>query len=225
MFSRDEFEREKLVFDPRDRKWYPPSECLWATHATRIPGKALISEHYASLKPFFTEILGIKEPTIRMYISALVKVSQSPAAPSDLKQRTRSISAMKPTPEDVEALSEACIFPVRKSDGSLCNVSLSDGFLIPDRLPLYDQFKDKVRMLEYSIKEIRDHKHLFRVMGIEDNGPRYLSAAATYKTQVDNGVHDTEQTRLFRRKAKAICRWVIASWIVQLHRRSHVSLF
>jgi hypothetical protein len=193
------------VFVPSQNTWHPPSSCIWADEQIQIPRKAPIKTPYASLEDFFSRVLGIPKPNLDMYVQALKELAQIRPTPSalEIKLRVMLISSMGPTSDDVTDLRRARIFSVVTTNRERTFTDSTADFAIVDRSEYGSAFAGKIRILGYSIEEVRACRSLLLALGLKR---RHLSEMVEETTTVRDGAIDTELSRSFRMKAHALFR-------------------
>jgi hypothetical protein len=110
---------------------------------------------------------------------------------------------MDPTTEDVAGLQRSKIFPVILRNGQTSFTDTTADFAIIDRSVYGSAFADRIRVLEYSIEEVRACRQLLLALGLKR---RHLSELVEEKTTVRGGVINSELTQSFRLKAYALFR-------------------
>ncbi|KAE8452297.1 hypothetical protein EG329_000997 [Mollisiaceae sp. DMI_Dod_QoI] len=212
---RTSFEESELLFLPSRNTWHPLSSCIWAEDQVRIPRKTSIKSHYASLDDFFCRILGIAKPNLEMNVQALKELahSQPAASTSEIKRMIMFISSMGPTLDDVKDLRRSNIFPVKilNQQNSFTN-ALAD-FAIVDRSEYGSAFAGKIRILDYSIEEVRASRPLLLALGMRG---KHLSELVEEETTVRDGAIDSELSQRFRSKAYALFRCAVHYRIPQI---------
>ncbi|KFY15288.1 hypothetical protein V492_02105 [Pseudogymnoascus sp. VKM F-4246] len=213
---RTSFEKAGLVFVPSEGIWYPLSSCIWADNQVRIPRKTPIKSPYANLEDFFCRVLGIQKPDLRMHVQALQELarSQPPPSASEMKRTMMHISSMDPTAEDVTGLHRSNIFPVILTNGEKTFTNTTADFAIVDRPEYGSAFAGRIRILDYSVEEVRACRPLLLALGLKRS---HLSELVEEKTTVQGGVINSELSQSFRLKAYALFRCTV-------HYRSQRSL-
>ncbi|KAH6866261.1 hypothetical protein B0T10DRAFT_573711, partial [Thelonectria olida] len=174
---RSIFTSEALIccFDDDPPTWHTLSECLWSS-ATRIPGKkALNNNHnYDGLETFFLHILGVPEMTVQTLYDKL----RDPEAALSVDEARRDLiafSALLQGAKDVMDSSPVfcnAIFPVTIPDASPQLLSGLQDFAIADRRTLEADFRNKAKLLAFSMDEVRCLQPFLKWIGLEH---RYLS--------------------------------------------------
>ncbi|GJN78503.1 hypothetical protein PLIIFM63780_001997 [Purpureocillium lilacinum] len=196
---RDSFESGSLIFVPNtngDYTWVKPSECLWST-ATEIRNRITVNKHYPdALEDFFVTALGVSRVTIDMVYDDLYTADRANVTVEHVKSSLGILCTLleteklKPTKTSTKLL-ERAILPVRYPSGGVRLVSAEVEFAIVDRRPLEDLFRDKVKLLDFTLIEIVRLEPLLSWMNL---GDRYLSKAMFYalllkaKTWETNGI-------------------------------------
>ncbi|KAJ6063689.1 hypothetical protein N7499_012369 [Penicillium canescens] len=205
---RREFEDESLIFVTTNGEpgWYKISDCLWSS-TTDIRGKVTLNDHYEDLKDFFIDTLGVNTLTLQMVYDELLETS-SESTIDETKSKIWSLNALLQTEGDYadpDPLLERSVFPVVYPDGTKGLTSAATEFAIPDREHLASQFRGRIKMLDFSLEEVRRLKVFFEWTNLTH---RYLSASikeltsfSGERTQLISAPH-----RDLKRKAHAILR-------------------
>lgn len=162
--------------------WYKSSDCLWSS-TTEIRGKVTLNENYEDLEKFFIETLGVKTLTLQMVYDELLEAGPQ-ASISDVKAKIWSLNALlqtEPSDIDPDALKQACVLPVINPDGTKSLVTASADFAIGDRDYLSKKFQYRIKLLDYSLKDIRHLRNFFEWARL---GHHYLSVAIREFTSV-----------------------------------------
>lgn len=186
--------------------WYKISECLWSS-TTDIRGKVTLNDHYEDLKDFFIDTLGVNTLTLRMVYDELLETS-SESAIDETKSKIWSLNALLLTDGDYvdpDLLLERSVFPVVYPDGTKGLTSAATEFAIPDREHLASQFRGKIKILDFSLEEVRRLKGFFEWTNLTH---RYLSASIKELTSFSGEATQliSAPHRDLRRKAHAILR-------------------
>ncbi|KAH1752035.1 hypothetical protein LV164_008598 [Aspergillus fumigatus] len=208
IFHMREFEDESLIFVTTNGEpgWYKISECLWSS-TTDIRGKVTLNDHYEDLKDFFIDTLGVNTLTLRMVYDELLETS-SESAIDETKSKIWSLNALLLTDGDYvdpDLLLERSVFPVVYPDGTKGLTSAATEFAIPDREHLASQFRGKIKILDFSLEEVRRLKGFFEWTNLTH---RYLSASIKELTSFSGEATQliSAPHRDLRRKAHAILR-------------------
>ena len=205
------FEDSALVYIPTENAWYPPSKCVWVESNVKIPEKASIAGAYPKKKTFFTKVLEVSEPTVKMYVESLKAQAKGKASAAEIKETMALICGLGLKEADLSSLVEAKVLPVKFADGgrSLASALSKDeygDFAIVESTVHRDAFEGKIAALDFSLEEIRDTRPLLLAMGLE---PRLSSKLVKEVTDVSGGSQDHEMTRNLRIKSQAIVRYAI----------------
>jgi hypothetical protein len=193
------------VFIPSQNTWQPLSSCIWADDQIQIPRKESIKTVYASLEDFFCGILNVPTPNLDMHVQALIELTQSQPTPpaSEIKRMIMLISSMGPTNDDVVDLRRVNIFSVVVANGQKTFTNSTADFAIVDRSEYGSAFAGKIRMLDYSIEEVRACRSFLLSLDLKR---QHLSELVEETTTVRDGSINTELSRSFRMKAYALFR-------------------
>lgn len=113
------------------------------------------------------------------------------------------ISSMGPTINDVADLRRANIFSVVTTNGQKTFTNTTADFAIVDRSEYGSAFAGKIRMLDYSIEEVRACRSFLLSLDLKR---RHLSELVEETTTVRDGAINTELSQSFRMKAYALFR-------------------
>ena len=190
---------------PSQNSWHPPSTCIWADDQVHIPRKAPIKAHYPNLEDFFCRVLDIPKPDLGMHVQALKELAQNrpPPSASETKRMIILISSMDPTEEEVADLRRCNIFSVKTTNGQTTFTNTTADFAIADRLEYGFAFAGKIRILDYSIEEVRVSRSLLFALGLKR---RLLSEMVEEETKVQDGAISTGLSSSFRQKSYALFR-------------------
>lgn len=185
-----------------------PSLCLWSS-ATEIRHKVSLNNYYDDdLEDFFVTVLGVSRLTIDMVYDELYTVDPASTSVKLVKDYLWSMNAFLETglpAQSSERLLKKRILPIRYPDGDTRLVAANIEFAIVDRQPLQDLFRDRVKLLDFSLGEVHELRPLLDWMNLTD---RFLSRLTTANTIVNpDFVYPlTDPVRAIRRKAHALTR-------------------
>lgn len=165
--------------------WHKAHECLWSS-TTEIQGKVTLNDNYEELRDFFVDTLGVKTLNLQMVYDELLHTSRQMTI-NEVKSTIWSFNALLQTEQDrldPRPLLEARVFPVKFPDGTKALTSTGTAFAIADRDYLDSLFKDRIRVLDYSLPEVRLLKPFFEWAGLTS---RFLSACVKEITSVADG--------------------------------------
>ncbi|KAK5994782.1 hypothetical protein PT974_03165 [Cladobotryum mycophilum] len=205
---RQEFATKNIIFVVNHGKpgWYKSSECLWSS-TTEIQGKVTLNDHYEGLKDFFIDTLNVTTLTLQMVYDELLQIG-SQRTVEEVKDIIRSFNALLQTEADKvdpAPLLKACVFLVDYPNGTVILRSADTEFAIADRNYLTDYFKDKIKLLDYDLEEVRQLKPFFEWANLTH---RYLSVVVKEITSISDGVRRpiSVSDRDLKRKAHALLR-------------------
>lgn len=205
------FESKPLIFVSRGGRqgWYKTGQCLWSSTAD-IQGKVTLNGHYEDLEDFFLEVLGVKTLTAQMAYDGLKQTT--PDAPvARVKNTIESFSSLlrvEPNRHlDPGKLLQAAFLPVRYPDGSVALRSTEVDFAIVDREYLGELFRGRVKLLDYSLEDVRRLTPFLQWAGLEH---RHLSRCTREITSASSEARRSikMRSRRLKSKAHAILRWV-----------------
>lgn len=169
-----------------------------------------LNEHYEELKDFFVTTLGVRTLTLQMVYDELTNPHSVKTADS-VKSGIWSFSALIRTTVcsglDKDKLTQSKIFPVVLPDGTVSVQSAQSAFAINDREYLAAQFRNKIKLLHYSMEEVRQLTNFFQWAGLTD---RYLSASVKEITSISDGMKwpVRSKNRDLKKKVYALLRYV-----------------
>ena len=190
-YNRNKFEADKLIYVPLGRdgqhKWHEVSGCIWSSK-TRIGSKVTLEEHYANLKPFFVDFLGVRTLTLSMVYEELVRLGSLPdASIEDTMDHIMSLNSflMETNPADYPSSSQlvdANILPIWEVDGTVSLASSKSDFVICDRTHLEKIFAAKFNELDFIFEDVCRLGPFIEYLGINK---KRLSEAVIESTKVD----------------------------------------
>jgi len=231
---RQRINEESLIFSLKDGNpgWYKISECFWST-TTEIRGKVALNGQYDELEGFFIDTLGVKRLTLQMVYDDLFVQPSPQRTVEDVKSIIWSLNALLQTETGVldhRRLLRASVFPIRspnrgsprrtrlrprisaggsssefEGNGGSFLGSADTDFAIADREYLFTRFSDQIKLLDYTLEEIRILRPFLEWANLED---RYLSRCVKETTSVSGGESRpiTAPNRDLKRKAHALLR-------------------
>ncbi|KAF4628320.1 hypothetical protein G7Y89_g9830 [Cudoniella acicularis] len=177
---------------------------LWREFECDSAWDSIRSEYPASK----SWVLGVQKPNLEMHVQALKELarSQPPPSTSEIKRMIMLISSMDPDADDVTELRRSNIFSVKLTNGQKKFTDSSSDFAIGDRAEYGSAFAGKIRILDYSIEEVRACRSLLLALDLKS---RHLSELVEEKTTVEDGEIDNELSQSFRLKAYALFRCTV----------------
>jgi hypothetical protein len=166
-----------------------------------------LNDHYGELKALFIETLGVQTLTLRMLHNELLQAKPHNTV-AELKTTIWSFNALLQTDKDSldpELLLRAKVFPVRYPNGDPALSSAEIDFAIGDREYLVTRFEGKIKILDYTVEEVRQLKPFFEWTKLTT---RLLSIAVQENSMVSPGVQQSvgAPKRDLKRKAYALLR-------------------
>lgn len=209
--SRESFEAGALIYFDRNGtpEWHKPSECVWSD-TTEIHGKIAVNAQYNDLKDLFVEKLRVPQLDLKMVFDQLLAATSLNLAVSEVKELLKTLNSFLRTessPPSPNKLLKARIFPVREpSSGNVILCTSNTQFALVDREGPPSQFIEVVRVLDFTLQEVRHLKPLLAWMFLES---RYLSRCVREISRVGDGVQlpISQPHRDLRRKAYALLRY------------------
>lgn len=185
---RDSFEEKELVCVDRHGSltWHSPSQCLWSS-TTCIEGKVAISDLYSDFEPLFKEVLGVNPVDLNLLYDSLLEAPSNNASIKKVKQLLLDFNSLLPSTKEPPApgtLIQLRIFPVRSPGGETTLCSHEDEFVAVDREELFGVFGDRVRYLNFSLKQVCRLRPFISWAGLE---AKYLSRRIEEVSRVVDG--------------------------------------
>ena len=170
-----------------------------------LPGTALLRPRWAVV-----DYLGVPKLSFALVYRELVKIGSSTPTIFYVKNLLWSLKALLfpgigTRPAFADEVASCRIFPVKMPDGRKQPLTALDDFAIIDRQHYADALKNKVKILDFTLDEVRRLRPLIEWAGLTD---RYLSRSVVEQTVVDDElcVEDRHLTRDLARKAGAFVR-------------------
>ncbi len=166
-----------------------------------------LNDHYDELRDFFIDTLGVKMLTLQMVYDEL-RNSGPQRGVDEIKNIIWSLNALlqtEPDRIDPEPLRKAYIFPVRYTNGGISLLSADTEFAIVDRDYLAARFRERIKLLDYNLEDVRRLKPFLQWANLEQ---RYLSASVKEITSFHGGPTRSISmpNRSLKRKAHALLR-------------------
>lgn len=202
-----------MIYAPSDqpKRWFKVSECVWSSEKD-IAGKACLEPLYPELTALFVDNLGVPKLSFALIYQELVQLDSSNASIDGVKSLLWSLKAVLPLesgerPAFADKIAFCPIFPANMPDGNIKLLTARDDFGIVDRQPYADALGSKIKLLDFTLDEVRQLKPLFEWAGLTD---RYLSRSVLEQTVVDDELcmENTNLIRNLTRKAGVFVRYV-----------------
>ncbi|KAI0198817.1 hypothetical protein F4808DRAFT_472474 [Astrocystis sublimbata] len=176
---REAFDDEPLIHASVNNRmsWYRPEQCVWSKSA-QLRGKVSLSEEYEDLENLFTKVLGVNQVDLQMAIDDLKLTASQQISVPELKESIWTVNSLLPTtssPPSPSEILQNSIFPVRFTLLGTVTVNRQtekSEFFIVDREQLEQKFANKVRLLDFTLKEVSQLRPLIHWLGLQN---RYLS--------------------------------------------------
>ncbi|KAI0157391.1 hypothetical protein GGR57DRAFT_510975 [Xylariaceae sp. FL1272] len=181
---RESFETEALIYASVDGQtsWYKPSQCVWSKSA-RLRGRVSLDEEYEKLERLFTRILGVKQVDLQMAIDELKNTAGRPSSSvPEMKESiwtVNSLLANETSPPSPSGIMDSSIFPIRYPSGTVTCGPVDTEFFIVDRDPLKEVFQSKVKLLDFSLKEVAVLSPFLDWLGLRDRYLHYCTKEVT----------------------------------------------
>ncbi|KAK1512450.1 uncharacterized protein CCOS01_14690 [Colletotrichum costaricense] len=209
---REIFENDALILVPSDDAslWYKTSQCVWS-NAARLRGRVSLTDNYQKLEEFFVGHLGVKPLDFSMAIAELEDAAAKGAAVKELKESIWIVNSLLPSnclaskPDIPHNIFSARIFPVSYPDGRVTAENFLNDFFIIDRESLGTMFKNKVRLLDFTLEQVARLRPFIEWLDLRR---RYLSAQVTETTFCSGGATSptSNPQRQIRNRAHALLR-------------------
>jgi hypothetical protein len=209
--SRASFETEALIYFDHNGTpgWHKPSECVWSD-TTHIHGKIAVNAQYSDLKDLFIEKLQVPQLDLMMVFDQLLEARSLNLPVSEVKELLKTLNSFlraEENPPRPNRLLNARVFPVREpSSGNVILCTSNTQFALIDREGPPSRFIEMVRVLDFTLQEIRQLEPLLTWTDLES---RYLSRRMKETSRLGNGVRApiSQPHRDLRRKAYALLRY------------------
>ncbi|KAF2791877.1 hypothetical protein K505DRAFT_326545 [Melanomma pulvis-pyrius CBS 109.77] len=204
------FEEEDLIYvpavQPQSKRWFKVSECVWSNEGAML-GKPCLEPFYPQLTELFVDFFGVPKLNFALVYRQLLEIGSSIPTIDYVKNLLWSLKTLLAAdigtrPAFADEVTSCRVFPVRMPDGSTQPLTALDDFAIIDRQHYADALKNKIKVLDFSLDEVRLLKHLIGWTGLTD---RYLSRSVVERTVVEDEkcVVDRHLTRDLIRKSGA----------------------
>ncbi|UZP32367.1 hypothetical protein NXS19_000183 [Fusarium pseudograminearum] len=195
---RTAFGEQAVIFiqDDDNSTWFSVKECFWS-EAETTPMECSLKRCYPGFKNFFLEKLGVRTSSYDKLVNfTSTDVEEAKECLLSFMDESNTLYEYEPEP-----MAKVKIFPVQYPTSEaqprrrieLC--SLDTEFCIGDRDYLVKSLQSQVKMLSFSITEIRMLQPLFSWLSMED---RYLSEC------VEETITDFPSSNFMPRDATAI---------------------
>lgn len=186
---------------------------MWSD-TTHIHGKIAVNAQYSDFKDLFVKTLRVQQLDLKMIIDQLLVAKSLNLSVSEIKELLKTLNSFLRTetsPPSPGRLLNARIFPVREPSSEtavLCNSNTQ--FTLIDREGPPSRFTGVIRILDFTLQEIRYLKPLFGWTGLES---RYLSRCMKEISRVGDGVQSqiSQSDRDLKKKAYALLRYTQSS--------------
>jgi hypothetical protein len=206
--SREDFETAALIYFDHNGTpgWHKPSDCVWSD-TTHIHGKIAVNAQYRDLKDFFVEKLRVPQLDLTMVFDQLLQARSLNLPVSEVKELLKTLNSFlrsESSPPSPGRLLNARVFPVREpSSGNVILCTSETQFALVDREGPPSRLTEVIRVLDFTLQEIRHLKPLLAWTGLES---RYLSRCMREISRVGDGIQApiSQPHRDLRRKAYVI---------------------
>jgi len=154
--------------------------------------------------------LGVPKLSFALIYQELIQIDSSNATIDGVKSLLWSLKAVLPLesgerPAFADKIASSPIFPVKMPDGHTKLLSALDDFGIIDRQHYAEALGSKIKLLDFTLDEVRQLKPLIEWAGLTD---RYLSRSVLEQTVVDDElcIENTHLIRNLTRKAGVFVR-------------------
>ncbi|KAE9369948.1 hypothetical protein N431DRAFT_381328 [Stipitochalara longipes BDJ] len=207
---RESFETEALIYFDHNGTpgWHKPSECVWSD-TTHIHGKIAVNAQYSDFKDLFIEKLQVPQLDLKMVLDQLLDARSLNLPVPEVKELLKTLNSFlraEPNPPSPSRFLNARIFPVREPssiDAILCTSKTQ--FALVDREGPPSRFREMVRVLDFTLQEIRQLKPLLSWARLES---RYVSRCMRETSCLGDGVKApiSQTHRDLKRKSYALLR-------------------
>ncbi|TEA17885.1 hypothetical protein C8034_v012030 [Colletotrichum sidae] len=193
--------------------WYASDQCLWC-NAPQMHERLAIESLYIEeqLEDFFLTVLKVPRLTLEMAYDELLAQDGNVDNIDEVKRVIWEFNAVFGTGtldgDQRQKVLESRIFPVNHPSGDRTLDTAAAQFAITDHKALSARFGSEVKVLDFTLDQVRKLKDFFQWLGLE---PRYLSASVK---KVSTGVSGTlerlrDPARDVNKRAKSILRLAI----------------
>jgi len=204
------FDDEELIYasSNQSKQWFKISECVWSSKGITL-GKPCLEPLYPDLAGLFVDYLGVPKLNFTLAYQQLTEIGSTiptiAYAKNVLWSLAASLTTDEPRPFFGDKANTCHVFPVNLPDGRTRLLTALDNFAIIDRQDYAPYLKDKIKVLDFSIDEVRRLKSFIEWAGLTD---RYLSRLVTERTVVEDEICAIDKllTRDLVRKAGAFVR-------------------
>ncbi|EFW99767.1 hypothetical protein CMQ_85 [Grosmannia clavigera kw1407] len=204
---RASFEANALIYVPSNDgpAWRKPAECVWSS-AIKLRNRVSLGEEYKDLKGLFVDLIGVKTVDLAMAIAELESVGQKQSSMAEVRDSIWAVNSLlvdsveAQRPEKILTLA---IFPCKFPDGHIGYVPASTEFFIGDRANWNKSFGDRVRLLDFDLREVGQLLPFFSWIGLQD---RYLSRCCRETTSI-HGATSRALKHQIQNRAHALLRY------------------
>jgi len=196
---------------------------VWSD-TTHIHGKTAVNAQYSGLKTLFVETLRVPQLDLKMVFEQLLEARSLRLPVPEVKELLKTLSSFLRTetrPPSPNRLLNARVFPVREpvTSNVVLHTSTSQ-FAVVDREGPPSRFTAMVKVLDFTLQEIRQLKPLLTWTGLES---RYLSQCVKEVSRLGDGLQRpiSQPHRDLRRKAYPLLRYAqllicISSYLIRI---------
>ncbi|KAI9692668.1 MAG: hypothetical protein M1820_009462 [Bogoriella megaspora] len=215
---RSTFEdRVIFVTSATANQWARLRDCVW--HAPpQLQKLHVLSSQYPSVERLFVGRLKLPNAGVTFMVNELKKYDRQASKVADIKGLLEAINTRIKNGKDSSAVSlleKNNIFPVRMAgvDIQLTSISASN-WCIADTRRLRDCFKNKILLLDFSVREVAKLEPLLKRLSLLD---RRLSSKVKEETRIRGSIESSIQlTNKMQSKATHIAR------LVPKEKQSHI---
>ena len=182
---------------------------MWSD-TTHIHGKIVINAQYSDLKDLFVGKLQVPQLDLTMVLDQLLAARSLNIPASQVKELLKTLNSFlrtEVTPPRPNRLLNARVFPIREpGSGNVILCKSDTQFTLVDREGPPSRFIALIRVLDFTLQEIRQLKPLITWAGLES---RYLSRCVSEISRLGDGLPRpiSQPHRDFKRKAYALLRY------------------
>jgi len=204
--NRAAFKELPLVFLPRQRKWVFLSNCVWKSLPC-LQSVYSLHREYESCHVFFHQRLGLSNATIDHVVEELLddadrrptnQVRELLVAVNNFLKRAFSLCS-------IDKLRGKRIIPVKTCSGKTCLMRYDkDLFYLADRPSLYEAFKGRLPLVDFTVDQVRDLSTLIDAMELRDFLLSQSVIEELHKVGIE--VSDRQKTKDLRMRARYFTR-------------------
>lgn len=164
-----------------------------------------LATQYPALESFFVHTLGIQKLNLSMIYDELLSVIPQQTTVAEIKGHLMTFNSLLETGslssgQTALRLLENPILPIRYPDGQVSLRAINIGFVIVDHKSLGTKFRDRVKTLDFTDREIRTLEPFLTWAGLDS---RYISRVVVETPSLGSGERIPVSDRRFDVSKKA----------------------